>query len=254
MDQIRNKAPSAFATQPWEGVSDKYAFVSTERIIALFAKKGWYPVEAKENTVRLTGKAGYQKHIIKFECDHKDTMIDGEGRLQALMTNSHDRSSAFILHIGMFRFVCTNGLVIADASFGRISIRHIGFNERQVYGAQKRILGASSKVASEIKHWQSIELDDLQMLEFAQHSLNLKYDGEAPIEAKSLLRARRYEDKGNDLWRVMNRVQENLIQGGDRYRTENNRRQSTRAVKAISEDMRLNKGVWTLAKELAKKA
>ena len=41
---------------------------------------------------------------------------------RVVLVNSHDKSSAYQLHCGLFRLVCTNGMVVSDGTFQRISI------------------------------------------------------------------------------------------------------------------------------------
>ena len=57
-------------------------------------------------------------------------------------------------------------------------------------------------------------------------------------------------DQGNDLWSVLNRVQENVIQGGIRARSADGKRTTTRAVKGIDQDVKLNRAIWTLGEEM----
>ncbi len=52
----------------------------------------------------------------------------------------------------------------------------------------------------------------------------------------------------------MNRVQENMIRGGLRTRSDNGRRMSTREVQGIDQSNAINRGLWTLAEELRKLA
>jgi hypothetical protein len=48
-------------------------------------------------------------------------------------------------------------------------------------------------------------------------------------------------------------VQENLIRGGQRAaRTPTGRRQKTRPVEGITQNVQLNRALWTLADEMAK--
>ncbi|MNY69161.1 hypothetical protein D3C86_2070570 [compost metagenome] len=58
---------------------------------------------------------------------------------------------------------------------------------------------------------------------------------------------RRTDDDRRDLWAVFNRTQENLIKGGLRARVANGRRQSTRPVQGIDQNLRLNRALWLLA-------
>jgi len=72
------------------------------------------------------------------------------------------------------------------------------------------------------------------------------------ITTTQLLAPRRLEDSGNTLWKTFNRVQENLTKGGLKYKTQNGRRNKTRAITSINRDIQLNKALWTLAEEMKK--
>ena len=85
---------------------------------------------------------------------------------------------------------------------------------------------------------------------FARAALALKYDDPdkpAPITEAQVLAPRRFDDNRPDLWSVFNRTQENLTQGGLPARTANGRRQHTRPVQGIDQNVRLNRALWLLA-------
>ena len=87
------------------------------------------------------------------------------------------------------------------------------------------------------------------------HALVLRYASlaAAPIDPETLLKARRPEDEGTDLWRTMNRLQENLIHGGvsDFHRDRRGKLRSVRALRGIDSKVTLNKGLWSVAERLA---
>lgn len=58
---------------------------------------------------------------------------------------------------------------------------------------------------------------------------------------------RRFYDRRPDLWSVFNRTQENLTQGGLHGCSANGRRQQTRPVQGIDQNIRLNRALWLLA-------
>jgi hypothetical protein len=60
----------------------------------------------------------------------------------------------------------------------------------------------------------------------------------------------RADDLGNDLWSVLNKVQENLLQGGLRRIATSGRRTRTRRITSIREDVRINSRLWDLAEEV----
>jgi hypothetical protein len=124
-DQIRAVAPSVFAVSPLPGVSGRYLFVPTAQIVSRLRESGWSPVEAHQQLVRLDDRSGFQKHLLRFQ--RRDfRAVAGEYSPELVLVNSHDRSSAYQLHAGLFRFVCGNGMIVSDATFERVSIRHSG--------------------------------------------------------------------------------------------------------------------------------
>jgi len=85
---------------------------------------------------------------------------------------------------------------------------------------------------------------------FARAALTFKYDDPdkpAPVTEAQILTPRRTDDDRRDLWSVFNRTQENLVKGGLNGRTASGRRQSTRPVQGIDQNLRLNRALWLLA-------
>ena len=58
-------------------------------------------------------------------------------------------------------------------------------------------------------------------------------------------------DGSRSLWATLNTVQELVMQGGIKGRTNTGRRTTTRPVKAVDRDVKLNKALWILAEKLA---
>jgi hypothetical protein len=124
-DQIKAKAPSVFAAAPVAGVSERYTFLPTSQIITRMRQEGWAPVEVQQQAVRVEGRMGYQKHLIRFQ--RKDQIArPGDYTPEIALVNSHDRSSAYQIHGALYRFVCSNGLMVSDSTIEQVSIRHSG--------------------------------------------------------------------------------------------------------------------------------
>jgi hypothetical protein len=90
----------------------------------------------------------------------------------------------------------------------------------------------------------------------AAHQLVYEDPAEAPIRPEQLLLEHRYDDKGKDLWTTFNVVQENIMKGGlrGRKRDANGRMRNTttRPVKSIDRDVKLNKALWVLTEEMSR--
>jgi hypothetical protein len=252
---LRRKAPSVFAEQPMQGVSSRYSFVPTSQLVSRLSDSGWVAVEAFEQPVRLAERRGFQKHMIRFQ--RQDVAPErSEYTAELVLVNSHDRSSAYHLHAGLFRFVCGNGMIIADATFEKVAIHHAGFTPDEVVNASFRILDSVPKLTENVESFRARALTSVEQKAFAESAIILKYDEleHAPISPEVVLTPRRYEDNRNDLWTTFNRVQENLVRGGLKdwgKRKENGKRHTrTRPVTGIDENVKLNKALWHLAEVL----
>jgi hypothetical protein len=256
-EELLQLAPSIFASQPIEGVSDRYSFLPTSSILKGMQENGWVPVRAEQQSVRTEARRGFQKHLIRFaRVEHLDTWEKNQVRPEVVLLNSHDKSSAYQLHCGLFRLVCSNGMVVADTTFQRISIKHSGFNPDSVIEASFKVLGAVPDIMNKVQLFQDRILTDAERLALATGAATYRWEdpNKAPVNASMLLNPRRYGDGAKDLWTTLNTVQENTIRGGQRdysRRLPDGRRMpKSRAIKGIDEDMKLNKALWHMAEVL----
>ena len=111
-EQLQSQAPALFTEEPHFEASDKYHFVSTIDVINEIKSLNWYPTSVEQSSVKDEDKEGYQRHLVRFR--HFDDLLNPrENAVELLLFNSHDRSTAFSISAGIYRFVCSNGLVIA---------------------------------------------------------------------------------------------------------------------------------------------
>jgi hypothetical protein len=84
-------------------------------------ENGWVPVRAQEQSIRTEARRGFQKHIVRFaRLQPLQTWEKNQVPPEIVLVNSHDKSSAYQLHCGLFRLVCSNGMVVSDGTFQRI--------------------------------------------------------------------------------------------------------------------------------------
>ncbi len=140
---------------------------------------------------------------------------------------------------------------MSDGSFTAIRFRHSGLLGSEVVEASVRVVEFMPKVGELVHHFRERILNARESFEFAYHALALRYGSVdiAPVEPQTLLKARRSEDEGADLWHVMNRVGENLERGGvrDWHRDQHRRLRSVRPLRGIDSKVGLSKGLWGLA-------
>lgn len=245
-DQIRRVAPSIFADAPHESRSERYAYIPTAAVLAELRKEGFEPFMVAQTRVRHEGRRDYTKHMLRLR---HPSQINGEEANEIVLLNSHDGTSSYQMLAGMFRFVCSNGLVCGD-TVADVRVPHKGDVAGQVIEAAYEVLGGFERVEQSRDAMHAITLTGGEAEVFARAALALKYDDPdkpAPVTESQILTPRRLDDRRPDLWSVFNRTQENLTQGGLRGRSANGRRQQTRPVQGIDQNIRLNRALWLLA-------
>jgi len=256
LDTLRHAAPSIFATSPWGAMSHRYKMVPTVEVIDMLGAEGFLPVRAMQSRSRIEGKADFTKHLIRLRRASDLNAEVSQEVPELVLVNSHDGTSGYQLMAGIFRVVCTNGLISKSADYGSISLRHCGgadFRNR-VIDATYRVLDDSTQAIASANTWKQIGLSAPQQEAFATAALELRDN--AIVRPAQLLRAKRMEDResadgSRDLWRTFNTVQEHMVRGGDRGIGSTGRRTTTRAINSVDGDLRTNKALWTLASKMA---
>ncbi|HBP6008388.1 TPA: DUF945 domain-containing protein [Pseudomonas aeruginosa] len=246
-DQIYRVAPSIFAEAPHESRSQRYAYIPTATVLTELRKEGFQPFMVTQTRTRHEDRRDYTKHMIRLR---HASQINARGEAnEIILLNSHDGTSSYQMLAGMFRFVCSNGLVCGD-TVADVRVPHKGDVAGQVIEGAYQVLHGFDRALESRESMQAITLDEGEAEVFARAALSLKYDDPdkpAPITESQILMPRRFDDRRPDLWSVFNRTQENLTKGGLHGRSANGRRQQTRPVQGIDSDIRLNRALWLLA-------
>ena len=246
-DQIHRVAPSIFAEAPHESRSQRYAYIPTATVLTELRKEGFQPFMVTQTRTRHEDRRDYTKHMIRLR--HASQINARSEASEIILLNSHDGTSSYQMLAGMFRFVCSNGLVCGD-TVADVRVPHKGDVAGQVIEGAYQVLHGFDRALESRESMQAITLDEGEAEVFARAALSLKYDDPdkpAPITESQILMPRRFDDRRPDLWSVFNRTQENLTKGGLHGRSANGRRQQTRPVQGIDSDVRLNRALWMLA-------
>jgi hypothetical protein len=246
---LREEAPSIFSVDYSAKLTDKYVQIPTIESVRALREVGYLPIMASETRSKDPMGVSHAKHMIRFR---RETEPEVGGIVpELILVNSHNGTAAYNIRGGVYRFVCANGLVVGNDHFSA-SIKHIGNAVERVVEESGKIQATFPEMMQICDQWSKIQLTKEQQLAYGSAALLLKYDSleDAPIKADSIIQVRRFGDMGNDVFTTFNRVQENLIRGGIRYR-QNRRRNSTRNVTSVNENLRINKALWMLTEKLA---
>jgi len=244
--------PSIFATNVSEKVSSRYSFIPTINVVRGLKEAGFQPVKAFQSNTRIEGRENFVKHVMRFR--HENS-LQKEGLVpEIVLINSHDGTTSYQLRAGIFRLVCSNGLIVGDDIFCR-KIKHQGNVIESVVESANDLIELVPQSIEKALEWKGKTLNAEQKIAYCESAMSLKWEKNEnnayPITPSQILSVHRAADMGNDLWTTFNIVQEKIIRGGLRYHREDGTRQRTRAVKSVSENVRLNMALWTLTEKMA---
>lgn len=235
-------------------MSDKYVTMDTraliENLLSLTSKGN--PV-FQLRSIQCGRKKGSNepqvtkgRHVVRIQTV-KSYIVGKEDGVhpELVITNSYDGSTTFKVQMGIFRLVCSNGLVIQTQDFGQINLRHMGTPAETAFDIVKQFAANLPKFQQIQNALIERKLTDEEMIEFAMKAAQVRFKNEfTEADAAILLEVTRPQDDGNDLWKVFNRCQEKIMAGG--FKGENMKKRGKAIVRA-DEDLRINKELFELA-------
>ena len=192
--------------------------------------------------------------MITFE--HPKYKVEGvEEYPQLLLTNSHDGGNAFQLSAGIFRLVCSNGLVIKTEDYGKQRLIHKGYSFEAVQQMVNEFIEVIDETMTRITAMKRTKLSEDQMTEFAKQAALLRFTSKSynednidkVVHIDELLDATRKEDNGNAVWEVFNRIQERLVSGNYHYMGTKDKPRKARPIKNFKQNFEVNKKLSELA-------
>lgn len=260
-DEIRQRCPLVFATSPTnDKVSEKYTVANTYTVIQDMEKLGWKVVRAAQRRATKKSSGRFSYHMVALQNpDIKITkQVDGgeetvECFPQIILTNSHDGLSCFQFRVGLYRCICSNGLVISDAELSEFKIRHIYYSFENLRAVVGRILEALPSKVERMSQMSNVLLSEDQKLDFAKKALSIRKGvKEEELQAdeetyKDLLTPVRKEDEGSSLWNVYNVLQEKIVKGGYTTAEEGKKARKVRKVTSFIKELDFSRRIDEVA-------
>ena len=238
---------SALATTAAPTVSERYQFISSNTIVERFADEGWIVESATVAAPRKRDPL-FAKHMIDFRHPDFEPVHGAVPRI--ILVNSHDGSSSARVLAGVFRFVCSNGLVVGT-TVGKEIVRHTGDAAADLIHRMQQLARNTSKLYAQIDTWSKKDLTKAQRYEFARFAAQLRWGDAQRFQPEDLLHVRREGDDRGDLWTTFNRLQENTTRGGIEGFSRSGRAATSRPLSDISRSVDYNAQLWQLAEEVA---
>lgn len=257
VDEIKTICPSVSTPAPNPelrktlGITERYVHVPTTQVIEDIIQLGWEPIQAVQVNARK--KKGFQRHMVKFV--NRDFIKEDTTEYpELLLSNSHDGTTSFTLDVGIFRLVCSNGMVVKSEDFGSMKVRHYGYDFEVIKSAVNEMMQKIPEYLRQVDGMKDQKLEREQQLEFARKAAMLRFSNtteetiENIVDMGDILESTRKEDDGDGLWEVFNRIQEKVLNGKFEYKFGNKERKA-RPVKGFKQQVKLNQGLWELASE-----
>lgn len=247
--EIAARCPQVFETSYSALRTKKYGQLTTASVIDALRTEGYEVTNAFAQSVRAGKRPTiHNKHCVRLSHrDFLDTLSPDETRPEIVIVNSHDGSSSFRIMAGIFRLVCSNGLIVADDMTANQRVCHWKGNSLEDVITASLAVAEQAKESYElIEQMKSVNLSDKQQKEYAQKAAEIRmgFNKNAKVKhSENLLIPHRHEDNLTpSVWNTYNVVQENCIKGGQQVGSY-----ILRPLTNISQNVIVNKALWSEA-------
>ena len=224
-------------------VSNRYQVISTMDVINRFSKYGFELDSIEAAGTRSMEKMLKASHMVKLTTDAK--MFGGELKPQVIIHNSYDGTKALNIRVGIFRFVCANGIVTGHNLVPNLQILHSNThwsdmiddfidNYEEKYNAQVESITQMKERKMSLDEAYHLAEKALQFRHYDKRIIN---DAVDPLE---LLIAKRKEDRGDSAWLRFNVLQESMINGLYRKYDNDGGIKKAKIITNIDEIIRVN--------------
>lgn len=258
-DEMREKAPFIFCKEKTNpNTSGRYSFADTETLVDDMAKLGWGVTDCKQQRANKRSNI-HSFHTVAFQ--NPDIYLTNDrGEIEAfpriIVSNSHDGLHSFKFMAGVYRAICSNGLVVADAEFSAFSVRHINYD----FGELQKIVAQSIELTrtkvSVINDMQNLRLSVEQQQTLATKAIAIRKNVDwreikvSEEDLTDILEPVRDEDKGETLWDTFNILQEKIIKGEFTLgKTKRGNRRKARPITGAAKDIEVNQALFLAATE-----
>lgn len=256
MNQVANT--SFVQTDKHLTKSDRFKVITPSEIQAVMDTYGFDLVSLKTGRAKNPDRIDFQTTTARYRSR------DGFGVLGChfdIVFKVPHLYGALKAMIGLYRLVCKNGL-IAGRDFEIVKVSHLERPVEQLTVLIPMLVAQRQKLVDQVKAMQSIQVTKEQLAQLAETVSRIRLadvENITRIETADLLRPRRHEDLGNDLFTVLNVLQENVMRHGIRYQTAKvddlgamqYRNMTARKVSEVSvKAIDYNASIWDAASKL----
>jgi hypothetical protein len=203
-------------------IKQKPFYIPTLDVIQTLQDEGWLlkGVAEQRGKNRKIESNYVQMHHPDFELKNKHGKMEAISSLT--ISNSCSGAKSLNMDLGLYRQVCSNGLIAFDKHGESTKIKHTEINYKNLSNFIASVNNKTNKILESFGVLQNKALTVDEARQFAYQAAKLKQREDEITDAmiSDLLQVNRVEDEGNDLWTVFNRIQENLTADVTNFNTD----------------------------------
>ena len=238
LDSLRQRVPAIFTKTPSPKVSNRYSFADSEYYLQKFIDADWFI-----HSARQVSKSEYAPHQVILR--NKDIATVGDLLPQLIFTNSHNGIKKMTMDTGIYRLVCSNGLVVPTSITQSLSIKHIDLGDSTTDTIVNSFYEKVPIIMNSIDRMRNKILTNDEIDNFTYNALQIRFINAVGININDVVKPSRIEDYSDDLWTVFNVVQEKIIRGGIQLPSKRH----SRPINNFVNDNDINTKLWQLAEQ-----
>ena len=238
LNSLRERVPAIFTKTPSPKVSNRYSFADSEYYLQKFIDADWFI-----HSARQVSKSEYAPHQVILR--NNDIATVGDLLPQLIFTNSHNGIKKMTMDTGIYRLVCSNGLVVPTSITQSLSIKHIDLGDSTTDTIVNSFYEKIPIIMNNIDRMRNKILTDDEIDNFTYNALQIRFINAVGININDVVKPSRIEDYSDDLWTVFNVVQEKIIRGGIQLPSKRH----SRPINNFVNDNDINTKLWQLAEQ-----
>ena len=238
LNSLRERVPAIFTKTPSPKVSNRYSFADSEYYLQKFIDADW-----TIHSARQVSKSEYAPHQVILR--NKDIATVGDLLPQLIFTNSHNGIKKMTMDTGIYRLVCSNGLVVPTSITQSLSIKHIDLGDSTTDTIVNSFYEKIPIIMNSIDRMRNKILTNDEIDNFTYNALQIRFINAVGININDVVKPSRIEDYSDDLWTVFNVVQEKIIRGGIQLPSKRH----SRPINNFVNDNDINTKLWQLAEQ-----
>ena len=199
--------------------SAKFVTLTPSETAQIMADYGFEQVSLEMGRARIADRAAHQNVTARYRSRNA---LQIDGLWMDIISIQKHLYGADSFHIGTWRKVCGNGLTVGH-KFVSGRVVHLGSAQSQLEALLPSLVAQHDQLVDHIRMMQARNVTPSEVAQLTQTVANLRLDGIKNIRSiqyADLMRIRRDEDRGTDLFTVLNVLQENVMRYGVRYQVE----------------------------------